>query len=216
MRISTLLAEAARYFIGNLRQLAVLFLPILLVLTATEHVLQTAADGRFTVWALVSYVLIYPIYTGALLLLLNRHTRLARPSHRSVWRAALPLWRPLLLLTLISGLILAIIPGVWVAVRLAFAEIYLVVEGLPPLAAMRKSHDTTSEYFWLILLSVASIYAPLIGLSLLFQWWADSHGVGPVMQIFGDTVIAFLGLLANIVIFRIYLLRGVKGVPKVK
>lgn len=214
MNITSILADAYHFFIGNLRQMAGLFLPILLIVTALEHGLTATADTASLIWAVLVGLLVYPLYTGALILLLAKRTQHESPTNGQLLRAAFSLWWPLLLVTLmvgvavIFGFMLLIIPGIWMAVRLAFAEIYLVVEGLTPLAAMRKSHDTTKELFWVILLAVVIVYVPLIALSFLSEWMMDTYGGSSALGIVADTMIAFLGLFVNVVIFRIYLLHG--------
>jgi hypothetical protein len=214
VNITTILADAYHFFIGNLRQMAGLFLPILLIVTALEHGLTVTADTASLFWAVLVGLLVYPLYTGALILLLAKRTQHESPTNGQLLRAAFTLWWPLLILTFIVGVavifgfMLLIIPGIWIAVRLAFAEIYLVVEGLTPLAAMRKSHDTTKELFWVILLAVVIVYVPLIAFSFLLEWMVETYGGSSALGIIGDTVVAFLGLFVNVVIFRIYLLHG--------
>jgi hypothetical protein len=214
MNITTILADSYDFFSGNFRQIAGLFLPMLLGVTLLEHVIMATVTTAPLFWAVLAGMLLYPLYTGAMILLLTRRTQHETPGNGQLLRAALTLWWPLVVLTFIasavvfSGLLLLIIPGIWVAVRLAFAEIYVVVEGLMPLAAMRKSHDTTKELFWVILLAVACVYAPLIMLSYLSQWMMETYEDGSVLGVITDTVVAFLGLFVNVVIFRIYLLKG--------
>lgn len=214
MNITTILADSYGFFIGNFRQITGLFLPMLLGVTLLEHAIMATVDTAPLFWAVLAGLLLYPLYTGAMILLLARRTRQESPGNGELLRSALTLWRPLAAFTFIagpvvfSGLLLLIIPGVWVAVRLAFAEIYIVVEGLMPLAAMRKSHDTTKELFWVILLAAACVYAPLIALSFLSQWMTETYENGSVLGIITDTVVLFLGLFVNVVLFRIYLLKG--------
>lgn len=212
MHITTILADSYYFFIGNLRQMAGLFLPILLIVAALEHGLTVTADTGSVFGAALVGLLVYPLYTGALILLLAKRTQHETPTNGQLLRAVFTLWWPLLVLTFIAGVavffgfLLLIIPGIWIAVRLAFAEIYLVVEGLTPLAAIRKSHDTTKELFRVILLAAASIYVPLIALSFLSEWMVDAYGGSSALGVIADTVVAFLGLFVNVVIFRIYLL----------
>jgi hypothetical protein len=226
MHVTTLLADAYRFVIGNFRQIAALFLPLLLIVTALGYGSMETADTGDTEdmasvirWLLIN-LLFYPLYTGALILLLAKRTRHETPTNGQLLRAASALWWPLLILTsvagiaIVFGLMLLIIPGIWIAVRLAFAEIYLVVEGLAPLAAMRKSHDTTKELFWVILAVVASIYVPLIALSYLFELMVQASGGGIALKIITEGVVAFLGLFVNVAIFRIYLLHNADQVKE--
>lgn len=216
MNIIAILADAYRFSIGNLRQMAGLFLPILLIAAALEHGLTATSDTASVFWAALTNLLLYPLYTGAMLQLLAKRTQHETPTNAQLLYAAFRSWWPLLVLTFLvgamiaSGLMLLIIPGIWIAVRLSFAEIYLVVEGLKPLAAIRKSHDTTKELFWVILPAVAGIYVPLMGLSFLFGWIADAHGGSNALGIVAETLVAFLGLFVNVVIFRIYLLHDLR------
>jgi hypothetical protein len=214
INITTILADSYRFFIGNLSQLAGLFLPILLIVATLERGLMATAGSESMFWTALVSLLVYPLYTGAMLLLLAQRTRRETPTNGQLLRAAVALWWPLLVLTFIvgvavfSGVLLLIVPGIWIAVRLSFAEIYLVVEGLMPLAAMRKSHDATEGLFWVILPAAASIYVPLIALDFLSEWMLDSYGGNPALGVISDTLLAFLGLFVNVVIYRIYLLSG--------
>ena len=216
MNLLDILADAYRFYIGNLRQMVALFLPILLIVSALEQALTVTSDATSVFWVALVNLLFYPLYTGPLLQLLARRTQHETPSNAQLLSSALRFWWPLLALTFLVGamvafgLMLLIIPGIWIAVRLSFAEIYLVVEGLGPLAALRKSHDTTKELFWVILLAIAGLYALLIGLSEALVWMVDTYGGGDVWSIVSETLVAFLGLFVNVVIFRIYLLNNLR------
>lgn len=216
MNILSIFADAYRFYVGNLRQMAGLFLPILLIVSALEQVLTVTSDAASVFWVALANLLFYPLYTGAMLQLLARRTQHETPTNAQLLFSALRFWWPLLVLTFVVGamvafgLMLLIIPGIWIAVRLSFAEIYLVVEGLEPLAALRKSHDTTKELFWVILLAIAGIYALLLGLSEVLGWMVDVYGGGDAWSIVAGTLVAFLGLFVNVVIFRIYLLNNVR------
>ena len=216
MNITTILADAYRFYSGKFRQISVLFLPIMTIVT----ILGQGPETQDTVeiasvfwWMLINFLL-YPLYTGAMILFLAKRTRHETPGYGQLLRESSALWWPLLILTLIAGIavffgvMLLILPGIWIAVRLSFAEIYLVAEGLSPLAALRKSHDATREVFWLILAIVVILYVPLIALSYFLELMAEASGGGSVLKIITESIVAFLGLFVNVAIFRIYLLHG--------
>ena len=215
MHITGILADAYRFFSGNFRQLTVLFLPIMTIVTLLGLVPEMAGNEEITTvfWQALIYFLLYPFYAGAMILFLAKSTRHETTGYGQLLRESSALWWPLLMLTLIVGIAvlfgfaLLILPGIWIAIRLSFAEIYLVVEGLSPLAALRKSHEATREVFWLILAIVVILNVPLIGLSILLDFLVDASGGGSVLKIITESIVAFLGLFVNVAVFRIYLLQ---------
>jgi uncharacterized membrane protein len=79
---------------------------------------------------------------------------------------ARPFWAMLGLIILSNimialGLILLIIPGIYVAVRLAIAVPILIAEERG-IGALRESWDRTKGHFWPIFLTLAAIFGPLL------------------------------------------------------
>ena len=58
------------------------------------------------------------------------------------------------------GLLLFILPGIWIAVRMAFAEFYLVEKREQPVESMRSSFTANEQPFWTIV--VVFLVPPLL------------------------------------------------------
>ncbi len=99
------------------------------------------------------------------------------------------------------GLSLLILPGIFVMVKLSFAEFCLVLRGRSPLQALRESFEFTRGRFFLILACSLVILLPVWSLE---AWLADSAGDAVVLRVALHTLSGFFQLLLTIVAFRIY------------
>ena len=83
------------------------------------------------------------------------------------WKLGLKYWMPYLALSLIIGMIVAtgmmifILPGIFFAVRLAFAEFDLLFNGSSPLTALKNSFSQTKAHFGVIFRGYVVIFAAL-------------------------------------------------------
>ncbi len=86
----------------------------------------------FPGYSVIVGLLVYPLYTAALILFLDARSRGEAPRTRDLLATALTLWPRFALLTALNtllilvGISLYILPGLWLMVTLAFSE-YLVV-----------------------------------------------------------------------------------------
>ena len=75
-------------------------------------------------------------------------------------------------IAVIFGLVLLVIPGVYLGVRFSFAESAVVAEGICGPAALRRSFELTRgrfwSIFWLLVLTVLILLVPFVLLLLLF------------------------------------------------
>ena len=78
-----------------------------------------------------------------------------------------------------------VLPGLWVMVKLAFAEYLLVLRGYTPLAALRGSLTLSTGHFWPLLACLLAVLLPL----WLLDWW--------VYQLVGESPTAWLSLLLD-------------------
>ena len=100
-------------------------------------------------------------------------------------------------LTFILGLILLVIPGIYLLVRLAFIEQIVVCERLSGTAAMRRSFELTKGRFWqMILLGlvlvaimipvIVCVTLPFAFIPVLDHWLVDA-----AVSLFADFIGAF-------------------------
>ncbi len=156
-------------------------------------------------------LLVYPLYTAALILFLDARSRGEAPRTRDLLATALTLWPRFALLTALNtllilvGLSLYFLPGLWLMVTLAFSEYLLVLRGLTPLAAMKESLNMSRGNFWRVLLCILCVMGPL--------WLLKGVSVSvypppqnPVLSLLIDSVHSFLQLFTSVVLFRMFML----------
>ena len=208
------LRDAWFFFSGNLLPIARLCLPLLVL----EALVQQQIIVLFGVEAAAAYgilvgLLFYPLYTGALILFLDARSNGQSPRLRDLLVASLNLWPRFALLAGIStvaimlGASLFVLPGLWMMIKLAFAEYLLVLRGMTPVKALHESFELTSGYFWPILFCVLAVMVPL----WLLAWWSQpAAGAQPnvLLTLLLDSANGFLQLFATVVLFRLFMLRG--------
>ncbi len=156
-------------------------MPLCLPWIFLESLLQQQIDEavgpqQMGAWSLVAGLLFYPLYTAALILFMDARGRDERPRVGQLWSAALRLWPAFALLAaltsllIVLGLSLLILPGIFVMVKLSFAEFCLVLRGRSPLQALRESFEFTRGRFFLILACSLVILLPVWSLE---AWLAD-------------------------------------------
>lgn len=156
-------------------------------------------------------LLFYPLYSAALILLLDARSRGQTPGVAVLLAAALQRWLPMALLVGLSsslvmlGASLFILPGLWLMARLAFAEFLLVQRGLAPLAALKGSFLLTRGRFLPLLSSVLMVVVPL----WLVGGWAGGQLTpeeAPLASLALDAALGLGQLFATVVFFRLYML----------
>jgi hypothetical protein len=172
---------------------------------------QSGSAGPGFLLALAFNVLVYPVYMGCLILLMAKQAKNERPGNKELTSMAIAMWQPFFILAVLKkvlilmGFFLFIAPGVWAAVKLAFCQFHLVLEGVPSKEAIGKSMQSTKKPFFLILFMLALFYTPYFFLSLLFASLAYQYEINPFFQLLFGTVMAFLMLFVDVVLFRIYM-----------
>ena len=170
-KLKLIITDAAQFFLNNLTQIAALCLPWLLAAALVEYIIVAAGQGSDDVRPLflVAWtfnLLIYPIYTGALILLMAKRAQREQPVNRELTLSALRTWQPLFMVHVMAsgmtalGLMLLVLPGIYIAVRLSFAEFFLVLEGAKPIEALQKSFLATRPYFVPLLILLALFMIP--------------------------------------------------------
>lgn len=208
------LRDAWFFFSGNLLPIARLCLPLLVLEALVQQQISVRLGAETaTAYGILVGLLFYPLYTGALILFLDARSNGQSPRLRDLLAASLSLWPRFALLAGIStlaillGASLFVLPGVWMMIKLAFAEYLLVLRGLTPLKALHESFELTSGYFWQILLCVLAVMVPL----WLLDWLTlPTAGAQPdvLLTLLLDSANGFLQLFATVVLFRLFMLRA--------
>lgn len=211
----SILRDAWYFYSRNLPSIARLCLPLIVLEScaklAVEHWL---GKGTLPAQELLTGLLFYPLYVGALILYLDARSRGHEPSVREVLARALPLWPALALLAalgtllIVLGASLFVLPGLWVMVKIAFAEYLLVLRGMTPLAALKESFLQTRGHFLLILGCILAVLLPL----WIAEAWVAGQFMPPeqtpnvLLRVTFDSLLALLQLLATVVLFRCFML----------
>lgn len=215
MKLKLIITDSALFFWRNLNQIALLCLPWLFIGAVVEYLVVINQDALgdtsmyFAAW--VFNMLLYPIYTAALIHLMALQAQGKRPGNLELLRLAMKSWQSLLILHIMSsvlflcGLMLFVLPGIWVIVRLSFSQFYLVLENLNPIEAIQKSFLTTRKHMAPIFLLIIAFLIPVFVLSLAIgQLIAGIPQAQPFMVI-AETILSFYVLFVYVLIFRVYM-----------
>ena len=208
----TVLRDSFYFFQRNLGAIVQLCLPLVILEAVLQQVLdRTLGPEAFTGYSMIVGLLVYPLYTAALILFLDARSRGESPRTAAVLAMALTLWPRYALLTAMStllillGLSLYFLPGLWLMVTLAFAEYLLVLRGMPALAAMKESFRLTRGHFLRILVCLLCVMSPLWLLKgASVAAWPDPQN--PLLAVLIDSAHSFLQLFTSVVLFRLFML----------
>lgn len=214
MNVLSILRDAWFFYSRNLLSIARLCLPLILL----ESIARLTIDHLFGKGAMPAQELLvglvfYPLYIAALILFLDARSRGHAPPLREVMRRALPLWPSMAVLAglgtllIMLGASLFVLPGLWVMVKIAFAEYLLVMRGFSPLTALKESFLQTRGHFPLILGCILVVLVPLWLLDawVAAQFWAGETTPG-ALAVVVDSLVGLVQLLATVVLFRCFML----------
>ena len=206
------LRDSLYFFKRNLGQIVQLCLPLVILEALLQQVVDHSTEpDSFPGISVIVGLMVYPLYTAALILFLDARSRGESPRNRDLLAMAASLWPRFALLTALNtvlillGLSLYFLPGIYLMVTLAFGEYLLVLRGLAPLAAMKESLRQTRGHFMRILLCILSVMGPLWllkGVTLA----AYPEPQNPVISLLIDSAHSFLQLFTSVVLFRLFML----------
>jgi len=206
------LRDSLYFFRRNLGRIVPLCLPLVVLEALLQQVVDNSVGPEgFPGYSVVVGLLVYPLYTAALILFLDARSRGESPRTRDLLAMAATLWPRFALLTALNtllillGLSLYFLPGLWLMVTLAFAEYLLVLRGMNPLAAMKESLRLTRGHFLRILVCILCVMGPLWvlkGASLAI--YPDPQN--PLIALLIDSAHSFLQLFTSVVLFRLFML----------
>lgn len=236
--LKLIIFDATQFFIAHLRQIASLCLPWLLAVAVIEIALgavsqPTEQAGSAMILLIMAFkFLVYPIYTAALILLMERRARQESPINKELLADAIKLWQPffimlLLIVSLIGfGLMLmlslesllqavigikglsamvATIVMLWGIVRLSFAKFIIVLERVKPSEALIKSYRITGRCFIQIAVLLLIFIVPLFSLNILLASLLHGMGAPEMLIVVMRAGIEFCLLFVEVVLFRYYM-----------
>lgn len=210
MNAFSILRDAWYFYHRHVTSLALLCLPLLLLESLTRHLLSPHLGEWQGSADLLAGLVFYPVYGAALILYLDTRTRGLTPGAAQLLAMALRLWPALALLTAVSSLLillgasLFILPGLWLMVRLAFADFLLVLQGFSPRGALSDSMALTRGQFWRIFSILMLVMVPLW---ILDAWLFGLLPEGSLLpRIVLDGLIGFLQLFSGVALYRCFML----------
>jgi hypothetical protein len=215
MNLKLITTDSALFFWKNLNQIAILSLPWLFAGALVEYLIvvnqETLSNTpiHFAAWAF--NLLIYPIYTAALIHMMARQAKGSRPGNQELFFLALKNWQPLLLLHLLIsllalfGLTLLVLPGIWIVVRFSFSEFFLVLENHNPLVAIQKSIQATKPYTWTIFLLILTFLFPVAVFSFVLERLIENIHQARIIMAAAGTITSFYMLFVEVLIFRVFM-----------
>ncbi len=216
MNLKLIVTDAFQFFRYHFTQIATLCLPWLLAIAVVEYLVVYASDnpediGSLMLAARMFGLLIYPIYTAALILLMAKRAQLEAPANSELLSSAFKLWQPFFTVHLagfaltVIGFMFFILPGVYIAIRLSFAEFYIVLEDIKPIDALQKSFRATRPHVLPIFILLILFAGPLLLSGFILSNIISSLEAGPLLHIAAATFIGFLMLFLDVVVFRFYM-----------
>ena len=213
----TVIRDSLYFFQRNLSQIVMLCLPLVILEAVLQHIVDNAVGPDPSPgYSLIVGLLLYPLYTGALILFLDARSRGESPSNRDVLARALSLWPKFALLAAISTLLIVLglsmffIPGIYLTVVLAFSEYNLVLRGQAPLTAIKSSLIMSRGHFWRIFVCILAVMGPLLLLKQLsFSLVPEDTNAGVTVVL--ESFNSFLQLFLSVVLFRLFMLISEKS-----
>ena len=214
MNLLSVLRDSWYFFSHNLAAIARLCLPLIVLEgLLLQQVSSLVPAESATYWRLLAGLLFYPLYSAALILFLAARSQGQQPRRRDLLAAGLRLWPRFALLAglntlaILLGASLLVLPGLWLMVKLAFAEYLLVLRGLSPLKALQESFEMSTGYFWPMLGCILIIMLPLW---LLDGWSQTNEAIAgnALTSLLLDCASRFLQLFSSVVVFRLFMLRS--------
>lgn len=204
------------YFLKqNFATLAAIQVPFLLAVNALALWVDQNDNVTMQSVALVSLLslLVMPIYWGATIFFMQSILDGTPLSPSQALAAGLGRWRSLLFtfvlssFAIIGGLALLIIPGIYIGVRLAFADYICVLEKRSAIDSIRQSWIESDDYFWLLFQGLILIYPAI----RLLEWGVlevlESADITSILiKLPAITAVDILSILITIYGFRIYCL----------
>ena len=213
----TVLRDSLYFIQRNLGQVITLCLPLVILEAVLQYVVDDAVGPNASQgYALIVGLLVYPLYTGALIVFLDARSRGESPSNRDVLARALSLWPKFALLAAISTLLIVLglsmffIPGIYLTVVLAFSEYNLVLRGQPPLTAIKSSLIMSRGHFWRIFVCILAVTGPLLLLKQL-SFSPVPEDTNAVVTVALESFNSFLQLFLSVVLFRLFMLISEKS-----
>ncbi len=201
------------YFSNNHKgAMITILLPYLVIMLVIDGVARLISEqSPSLLWLeLVAMLLIQPLYIGRLIKYMNNTVNKAGEDISISLQEWWNLFIVYLLysLALVFGLMLFIIPGLYFAMRLGFAEFDTLLNGRSPMASLKQSWSDTKPYFWQLTGGTLILGSCSLALTILVSVAANSGG---------DMLVDALSLIVStvfMVFVTVFFFRVFDGMPE--
>lgn len=213
MNPQQILRDAWYFYSRNLLQIVLLCGPLLLLEALSAYAWEQSQGSPLVLsQGLLLGLLFSPLYQGMLIYFLASRSSSTAVSAGQLFSATLRIWPTFAVLTGLGtmikglGMLMLILPGIWIAVKLLFADYLVVLRQLQPIDAMRESLRLTTGHFWNIVLLMAVAWTPvLIAVLVLLQPGSQAEDAG-LTGVLLAVPIGLLKLFSTVVVFRYFML----------
>lgn len=206
------LKQSYFFFRSNFSNLLSIQLPFIAVLMLVQHTviggIEEGANLQNDLFLLTAMDLLFvPIYLGATIFYMQSIVDSRPISTLQAWAWGLQNWGRLFFTFLLSalaisvGLMLLVLPGLYIAVRLGLANQVCLLERKSPIEAMKMSWAGTADLFWTLAKGLAIIYGLLFIGELLVAPIVEGN---LILGFIGSAILDFLNVFGAIFTFRIY------------
>ncbi len=206
------LKQSYYFFRSNFSNLLSIQLPFIAVLMLVQHtVIGTIEEGanlQNDLFLLTAMDLLFvPIYLGATIFYMQSIVDSRAITTLQAWGWGLQNWGRLFFTFLLSalaismGLMLLVVPGLYIAVRLGLANQVCLLERKSPIEAMKLSWAGTADLFWTLAKGLTIIYGLLFVGELLLAPVVQGNAI---LGFAGSAALDFLNVFGAIYTFRIY------------
>lgn len=202
--------DSYRFVVSNIKSLVVLFVPVLLFLSAVETVTDASGGYYFLISALFD-LFFYPLIIAVFIKYVAQRWFQKPVAYREIVNESFMIWWPVFQVWFFTsaavalGFLLLIVPGIWVAIRLSFSLYYTVIVRLDPNTSLKQSFYITKDAFWVILKSASFFLVPVLLIEVVLQSSIDNYVMSSILNLVLITATSFYYLIWYVVVFRVFM-----------
>ena len=165
--------EAFFFYTRNLIQICILFLPVIIVLMSIQYfiyynIIEFIPESYINaVWYFATFIF-YPFYAAPFVTYIYKLERSEDIYWKELFQSGILFWRPLFIASIIVafltgiGVMLLIIPGLWIMSRLFIAEALVVLMKTSPIDAVKQSYNMTKGFAWVVFFTIFIVTIPIV------------------------------------------------------
>ena len=209
--------QIIQFYINNLLDICLIIIPVALpVIFIHNFILPNYIPAEnFTQFRLASTLVDWffiPLYVGALIVNFHHKINNLKTSTAICFLTSIRLWPNLFLVTVATsiiigvGLMLLVIPGIYLFIRLSLTDFLVVLDQQSPIESIKNSYHQTKTHQWLILECVTLFYLPVMVAGFFYPEMISRFPDSEIAKIVSQLSLYVLGTVITVVLFRFYCL----------